>query len=306
MTGFTAQDSYHRQQSAHFTDLLRASSALHDAVEWVDRARWAVSILLAALALLGAFLPGLRPVTGVLGAVAAIATTVVWPQLRTRWQRTATDVQEQFDSELFGIDRSADSARLNAKTVSRWTHRGPKAIDRPWYLDTQGMPAPIAQAMCQYENTLWDAGLRSAWALTCKVIFGALAAALLIGGLALQLSLWHFLIWVAVPTSSLFATILSGFYQQAATVRERTAIHEEITAQLELMTPAASEEDIDALRGRIRTWQTRIYRSRLSNVRVPSWFHRLHRDRDERDFETEAAHRRAQWTPALWGARPQA
>lgn len=295
----TPQDIYETQQTPEFRLLLRASTALHRRVERVDRMRWIVGIVLAASATLGIFYPDARGLISAVGFAFGLLSTVLWTRIRSGLTKDAAVVQEQFDTKLFGLPWSRMSPPKHSVVyLNRWARRAPEPDARPWYLDVRGIPSPIAEAVCQRENVLWDSDLRKAWVTFCRAAFTALVVGLLIIGLALQLSLWHFLLWIIFPTSSLLGTILSGFYEQTASINDRKKILADIDRHLSGIVLTSPKGVIDTLEGELRSWQDDIYRSRIANARVPSWFFRLNRERDERDHGEEAADYRRRWSSA--------
>jgi hypothetical protein len=294
---FTPQNIYETQQASGFRLLLRASNGIHGRIETLDRIRWIVAVILAASATLGALYPDARGTISALGFTFALLSTVLWTRIRSGLTKNATVIQEQFDTELFGLPWSrALPPKHSIVYLSRWAHRAPELDTRPWYVDVTGIPSPVAEAICQRENVLWDSDLRKAWMAFCKVTFTLLASCLLITGLALHLSLWNFLLWIVFPTSSLLGAALTGFYDQASAVNERKKVLTEIDRHLANMSLDSPEDAIKTLEEDLRFWQDDIYRSRVSNARVPSWFFRLSRERDERDHGEEVSTFRLRWS----------
>lgn len=299
MKGFAVQSIYELQQTSEFVPLLKAANALHKTVERWDFVRWCVGILLGLSAIVGIFVPEIRGFLGASGFVLGILTTAAWPRWRQRLSCDAAVVQEKFDTELFGLDWShRQPAEKNNVFISRWARKRFRRNTAPWYVDVRRIPSPVAEALCQRENAIWDADLRSAWVVLCKAAFWILTVVLILIGVALDLSVWNFFLWIVFPLTSLLGTVLSNTYQQAATIEGRRSILANIELELKQLTPSSSVAEVHAFALNLRGWQDDIFRSRLSTSRVPSWFHALLRDKNETDHAYEVEVLRTKWGPA--------
>jgi hypothetical protein len=297
--GFAVQSIYELQQTSKFVSLLKAANALHKTIERWDFVRWCLGILLAILAIIGIFVPEIRGPLGASGFVVGILTTAAWPRWRQCLSSDAAVVQEMFDTGLFGLEWSrSQPAEKNHVFISRWARKKFRRNTAPWYVDVRRIPSPVAEALCQRENAIWDADLRSAWVILCKTMFWVLTVVLILIGVALDLSVWHFFLWIVFPLTSLLGTVLSNTYQQSATVAGRRSILANIELELKQLHPSSSVAEINSFALNLRGWQDDIFRSRLATARVPSWFHALLRDKNETDHAYEVEAFRAKWGAA--------
>jgi len=160
-----------RQNDLDMQDLLRASFAANMRVQRIEAVRVAVSLVIAAAALLAAFVSATATPIAVIGAAWAIVyVTGVNPWAKGEARRAAL-VQEMFDVELFGLswNQAAAGPRLPPHEISQLVRgftpsRGRGDRLRDWYVDTTDVPQPYDVFICQQQNLGWDVRLRRRWA----------------------------------------------------------------------------------------------------------------------------------------------
>lgn len=157
-----------------------------------------------------------------------------------------------------------------------------------------GVQYPYDVLIAQEQNLGWDARLRRRYAAL------VVAAALVWSGLGLVAGM-------VIASGTIVGTLLSFFipslaiYQIAFEIwtgqqrvsTERQRLTREVTTELRKAQPGAiTDEEWHRLREVARNIQDGIMRTRLDVTRVPEWFYRHYRTRDELDFADTAEARR--------------
>jgi hypothetical protein len=117
-----------------------------------------------------------------------------------------------------------------------------------------------------------------------------LIAGLLIAGATIVSTLVSFFI----PSLAIYQVALEICLGQQRVSTERQRLNHLVTAELRAARPAAiSNSEWRRLRAVARDVQDGILRTRLDVSRVPEWFYRRYRNRDELDFaDTAEGHRK--------------
>ena len=181
-----------RQNDPDMLDLLRAAFASHTRGQRLETARVMVSLVLAAMGFVAAFVDAAATPVAIAGAAWAIIYTAgIFPWERAEARRGAV-IQEMFDTELFGLpwNQTAAGPKFPPHEISKLARkftpgRGRGDRLRNWYVDTNGVPQPYDIFICQEQNLGWDARLRRRWAATLlTLVIAWTLLGLLIGYLA--------------------------------------------------------------------------------------------------------------------------
>ena len=97
-----------------------------------------------------------------------------------------------------------------------------------------------------------------------------------------------------VPSLAIYQIALEIWLGQKRVSAERQRLTQEVTAELrKAQSGAIPDTEWHRLRDAARNIQDGILRTRLDVARVPEWFYRRYRNRDELDFaDTAEAHQR--------------
>jgi predicted pore-forming effector associated with SMODS systems len=204
----------------------------------------------------------------------------------------AAELQEVFDTELFGIPwndglagakMSPQSLRLLSRTLRLGSKRD-LAIQAGWYDDLGDVPDPVDVLMCQEQNVRWDLRLRNRyrWVLVLGVgvwlVAGMIVGWLLGLGTVLTLLTWY------VPSFSAVALALETAAMQGAIGAEKRRLAAILDGELESIRLAGGQYDYKYVKGVARKVQDGIFVARQEVGRVPFILYQFFRTKDEKDF----------------------
>jgi hypothetical protein len=289
-----------RQNDPDMQDLLRASFSAHTRIQRIEAVRIAVSLVIAAAALLAAFVSATATPIAVIGAAWAIAyLTGVNPWAKAEARRAAV-VQEMFDVELFGLpwNQAAAGSRLLPYEISQLVRgftpsRGRGDRLRDWYVDTTDVPQPYDVFICQQQNLGWDARLRRRWAwVLLSAVLTWLVLGVVIGYTAGLTVLETAVRWYLPSTAAILLGVDSyRAHRDVASERERVMLIVQGAIDGALRLPLQSDER-ERLLATARTVQDVVLATRKQVVRVPEWFYARFRDADAKDFQANARYLR--------------
>ncbi len=285
-----------RQNDPDMLDLLRAAFASHTRGQRLETARVTVSLALAAMGLVAAFVDkAAAPVAIAGGAWAVIYAAGMFPWAKAEARRGAV-IQEVFDVELFGLpwNLTAADPRLPPHEISKLAHRfspsrGRGDRLRDWYVDTVGVSQPYDVFVCQEQNLGWDARLRRRWAGTLMILLIAWALLGVLIGYFAALTVSDTLLRWYLPAAGALLLGIEGYktHREVAAERERIipVLQAEIDAALRPPLPPDEQQRLSRI---AREVQDVILATRQQAIRVPQWFYARFRDDDEQDFQTNA------------------
>jgi hypothetical protein len=276
------------QNSSRSIEFLQAAHAAHTIAQRWENIRLTIALLLSTGALLSATIHFLAPVTTCIGVAGSI---VLWllTYVSQNQTKVASQIQEEFDVELFGIDHAKELRPYpTAEEIKRLAQKSRATVTAKsdWYVDVTDLPLPYAVLLCQRENLNWDWPLRRKWA---GILSGS-AIVWLLAGIAIALIAdWTtrdlFLRWIgpSLPGLLLAATQAVGNRKVA---REKQQLALEIDEDLGVLPTIAAGDAIDPtdaqmLMTKCRHRQDQIFQLRNHAERVPNWLYRRTKHRDE-------------------------
>ncbi|MEY2420008.1 MAG: hypothetical protein QOI95_75 [Acidimicrobiaceae bacterium] len=278
-----------RQASDRGLLLQRAADASHRTAQTIEAARLSISIAFGLLAIVATSLPGTAPTIAVSGGTWAFVSLSLGLIAR-RATKTASLVQEEFDTWLFGLEWSdaCPDHQIEESELRRLARRSVLDESRlaSWYPDVTGLHPVYAALVCQGENLSWDWRLRRRWSMLLSVGAVAWSIAGILLAILLDLSVRQIAIRWFAPSAAVLAMVL----QQARAHRDVADTREQLatTVRSELRsarsgTPSTSTE--------LRLWevsrsvQDGLLASRKRAERVPRWLYERFRDVDESDMQ---------------------
>jgi|GEM_PF-277594 len=187
-----ANDIVREQNTPRQLERLAAQRELYSRAKRVFGAGAIASVAApAVLIALAAVFPAVKPWAALYGLVVAVVDLVVVDGWQRKLQRTAADIQEEFDCEVLRVPRNPirQLAPVDPEVIKEAGDRY-RAGDaelaglRDWYPPAvQRLPLPLARLICQRTNLRWDAQLRRFYA------GGLLALVIVLGIGALTLGL---------------------------------------------------------------------------------------------------------------------
>jgi hypothetical protein len=206
----------------------------------------------------------------------------VFDWLERRAFSCGAKAQEQYDSELFGLSWNKNLAgrRLGDEDIVDAARGIELTTLRDWYpLDVDEVAWPRNAVLCQRSSAAWGRRTHTAYAVTVAIgAFGWLLVTVVIG-VAAHASLSEYLIRLFLPSQP---ALMDGV--DLVRTHARLAKHRE-------RVEASAEElllDVDTTGTDSRALQDQIFEIRRRPPRVPNWFYRLRRDRDERAMREAA------------------
>jgi SMODS-associating 4TM effector domain len=260
------------------------------------------AVTLAAAGIVVTLIGHGRTAVSITGAAWFVVSAFFLRRAATSITRQGALLQEMFDTQLFYLPwRSTvagdevpepDVARLARRL--RPGCRKDQRIVAGWYDPTDRVHYPYDVLIAQEQNLGWDARLRHRYAalvLATAVIWSGLGliAGMLIAGATIVSTLLSFFI----PSLAIYQIALEIWTGQQRVAGERQRLNHAVTTELRNARPGTiSNSDWRRLRELARDIQDGILRTRLDVSRVPEWFYRRYRNRDELDFaDTAEGHR---------------
>lgn len=282
----------------------QAAAVLHRRAQTIEATRTLIAVALAALGLVGTTVHAVDSTAAILGFVwTPILAGFATPLLR-RQLRKAVELQEIFDTQVFGLswnkglagDR-ASNAEINRLGLKlKPNSKRMRNILEGWYDDTAGIPYPLDVLACQEQNLGWDLRLRSRYRNLIKLALIVWFFLGLILGLAQHASLDQILLGWYAPSLPAFTVGVEIFTNQDELISEKRRILALIPKVVAGVRPGADIATQAQLLQSARNLQDGIFGSRVITPRVPNLVYRLFRNHDEGYFEAQVA---------TWRAKPQ-
>lgn len=301
--GMPARPIHERQLDPEMIRLQRAATVSHLRGQRVDALRTGVAILLAVAGIVTTATGQGSPVMSIIGAGWFLISAFLLKRAAGATARQGALLQEMFDTGLFYLPWHSTAAGdpVADPDVSDLAHRlregstRDRRITTGWYDSTEGVHYPYDALIAQEQNLGWDTRLRRRYAsliVAAVIIWSGLG---LVAGLAIaDTTLVSTLLTFFVPSLSAYQVAQEIWAGQRAIADERDNLLAMVTAELRSAQPGpVSEPEWQRLREVARDIQDGILRTRLDATRVPEWFYRHYRNRDELDFaDTAEGHRR--------------
>lgn len=274
-----------QQNEPRMLDLLKARRATYDRATVAQVLQLIVVIALPlALAIVGLICAESRPWVAVTSFLAVIIDALVLDRRQRLLIERAAKISEQFDCELLDMEWDAFAAGRhtdpeNIASASR-SFKGIEEELRDWYPTIPPTaPLHLARLICQRANLWYDSSLRRRLGDWLGFAVGVVLGAILLIGLAGQLSLADFSIVLLAPATPFVSWAIRERFRQA----DAAAAIEVIKAEAENMTAlaiggTASADDCDRWS---RKFQSAIYARRVSNPLLLPLIYRFMRGEKE-------------------------
>jgi hypothetical protein len=301
--GVPAMPIHARQLEPRMVCLQRAAAASHQRGQLVESIRAGAAVLLAAAGIVVTLAGHGRPAMSITGAAWFLVSAFLLKRAAGATARQGALLQEMFDTALFYLPWRSTVAgdpvpEPDVHHLARRLRQGSakdQRITAGWYDSTEGVHHPYDVLIAQEQNLGWDARLRRRYAsliLAAVVIWSGLGivAGMVIANATLVSTLLSFFI----PSLAAYQVALEIWAGQQRIAAERQRLLNTVTTELRNAQPGpVSEPDWQRVREVARDLQDGILRTRLDAIRVPEWFYRHYRNRDELDFaDTAEGHRR--------------
>jgi hypothetical protein len=301
--GIPDRPIHERQLDEEMLRLQRAAAASHQRGQLIEAIRVNAAVTLAVAGIVVTLLGHGRSVVSIMGAAWFVVSAFFLRRAAATTARQGALLQEMFDTSLFHLPwRSTVAGDLvpepDVAQLARKLRPGcakDQRIRAGWYDPTDGVQSPYDVLIAQEQNLGWDARLRRRYAalvVTAAVIWSGLG--LVAGMLIANATIVGTLLSFFIPSLAIYQIALEIWTGQQRVSAERQRLTQEVTAELRKAQPGAiTDAEWHRVREVARNIQDGIMRTRLDVSRVPEWFYRHYRSRDELDFaDTAEGHRR--------------
>jgi len=267
-------------------ELLRAQRRFYGRAKMWQNLFSGLALLLPALGIyFSTTSPEVRPFLGLGSIVILLLEVEVISRLQRENSKRGAKVQEQFDTEVLGLEwnKLVAGSRVDPEDIRAITTGSLSEAERlrllNWYEPPIAtLPLSFGRLICQRTNLTYDSRVRTRYAnfLLCFAIFMAVG---LIGfALWKKLPMDDAILNLFLPALPLAAFVLREHRKQRDTVESLTTLKSEVEKLWDKATGGASSETLTT---DSRALQDAIYRHRASNPLVYDWLYDLLRDRDE-------------------------
>ena len=205
------------------------------------------------------------------GAIGIILTFIIDFFENSNIKRAA-NIQEQYDTELFGMDWN--EILLGAKESIEIIITGDKKFNGDkkklynWHGDLSGIDYPYNVLICQRSNLVWDWRLRKKFAIIMLVLLGLILGFGISIGLITKLIFKTYLMGIFIPS---IPAIFFGLKEAI----EHFRISYEKTSLMNLTNSLIEKNFIP--NSDLRQIQDKIYGLRIRSALVPDWFYKKYR-----------------------------
>lgn len=301
--GIPTRAIHQRQLDEDMLRLQRAASASHRRGQQLEAFRTTAATSIALAGITVTLAGHGRQAMSIIGFAWFLVSAALLRSVAGSTARQGAVLQEMFDAALFYLPwrptvagnpiPEPDISRL-ARKIKAGSVRGLR-ITTGWYDPTDGVHHPLDVLVAQEQNLSWDARLRrrySYWVLAIGVLWGLLGV--LVGMIIADATITEVLLSFFVPSLAAYQLGFDIWHGQRRVAKEREGLSGAVSTELRSARPGpVSEAEQNRLRDVARSIQDGVFRTRLDVTRVPEWYYRRHRSKDERDFaDTAEGHRR--------------
>jgi hypothetical protein len=300
--GVPATPIHQRQLDARMVCLQRAAAASHQRGQLVESIRSGAAVLLAATGIIVTLTGHGRPAMSITGAAWFLVSAFLLKRAAGTTARQGALLQEMFDTALFYLPWRSTVAgepvpEPDVHHLARKLRQGSAKdlrVTTGWYDSTEGVHHPYDVLIAQEQNLGWDARLRRRYAtlvLAAVIIWSGLG---LVAGIVIaDATIVSTLLSFFIPSLAAYQIALEIWAGQQRIATERQRLLNTVTTELRnAQAGPVSEDEWHRVREVARDLQDGILRTRLDAIRVPEWFYRHYRNRDELDFaDTAEGHR---------------
>ncbi len=261
--------------------LLRARDRNYRAAKWMQGIQVALSIALPVTGvLLAPHVPWIRPYIALSALLLLFLEAAIFDRMQKERLKRGAKLQEQFDTEVFGIDwnRFVAGSPVEPEDVRSLSAR-PLSKDREqhfeaWYEPSVGrLPVHLARLVCQRTNISYDARLRRKYGGHLLFWTISLGVILLFFGLRTELTFSDLLVTLLVPIMPVLTWALRERTQQANAAASLVNLG---TEWQKIWTKALSGASPDVISTDSRALQDAIYQHRERSPLVFDWvYYRL-------------------------------
>lgn len=194
----------------------------------------------------------------------------------------AVRIQEEFDTSLFGIEwnKIACGKKVDLAEIKKLANTYQKSDLFDWYSTEVGKIKErcMAVLVCQSINSNWDNTLRKTY-IKYLLVFSVLYYTVLLIILR-DLKLME-IVTVMSPTISFLIFIVLNYRNNLSILRRKQSLQDEITPLFEVYRNKRKQPS----KKLIRQIQDAIFSERKRKEKIPDWFYRIYRGRQEKEMD---------------------
>ncbi len=249
------------------------------------------------LAIGGPFLTSLASQISVYFAVVVVIylllDNLVLQKIESTQKTTAAKVQELFDTNVLEIPwnnvvgKQLDK-EIIASVLSRSDSRDYQALRLvDWYSpEVSKVGIEVGRFICQRSNVWWDSSLRKRYLNFLYVSSATGVLALIIVGIALDLTIGAFVIGVLLPIIPLMELLIKQINEHHGSDCCSTDLKEHLNETISNITNGGTINNPESL---ARTYQNEIYRHRSKCPMVFDWMYWIFKDKQEEQMRFSVA-----------------
>lgn len=270
-----------RQNEPQMLTLLRAYSwHYQQAGRWHFAKILGTVVLAAAAPAVTFWFPAAADGVAAAAGAWVLAGRTVLAVAENRQTKAGVTVQEQFDTDLFGLPWNASLAGQKAAAedvADAARHIADDSRLRDWYAPTGDASWPLDVLLCQRSSAVWGRRAHYDYGVTIAALGAGWFLAGIIMGLAAHLTLGGYLINLFLPSQPAF---LEAIELSRSHLRQ-SADKQSIERQADALWEKGCRRSSSVTEADCRVIQDQAYRLRRRGPRVAQWFYRARRGRDE-------------------------
>ncbi|MCR3747239.1 S-4TM family putative pore-forming effector [Lentzea californiensis] len=282
-----------RQNDDQAISLLKCSRVSNTTPTRIEAVRTLGSIALVVITIVYAILGRTEPILALSGALWALISTLGLAQWSKQKALEAATIQEHFDTYVFELPwNNSRAAKIQPERLHDLAGRYRGSIDdlKNWYPDVSKTSRPFDIMLCQRSNLTWDIRLRERW---MNFVRWARIGWVTIGvavGVAGGMTVWTTLLRWYVPSLAAIILATEIVRAQRNIVGDRKILLGRLQDVLDPdLHDQPSPERVKDIEVICRDIQDGIFDTRNQVARVPNWFYKYFRGRDESAMQAAAS-----------------
>lgn len=278
-----------KQNSSDMIRLLKAQRVAYADTKKLQLGFELIALIVAmVLPITYIYFPDVKVVAGAIGSVLSI-TAIVIDRVQKHKTKEAASIQEKFDRTLFELEENIYDGviKVPSEKIIRLANRYKKDDMQGWYSSeiNPGIPHQMAVLLCQKANLNWDGSIRKKFRIL--ILFFLLIYLLLIAFVIAKDFpntdgfLLHF--WLLIIGSAAFLKYcLTIFFEKGDIVSEK----EKLSLIIDKHFEDYKKEKKQPSKEQLSQIQSKIFNSRTKNVKIPTWFYRMFKSKQEGDMDS--------------------
>jgi drug/metabolite transporter superfamily protein YnfA len=223
-------------------------------------------------------LPNSTKILGIIGGI-FIILSFLFNFLELKMIKTAANIQEQFDTNLFEIiwNEILCKNKVPTEIITKESRefKGDRKKLLNWYGNIGEIPYPFNVLVCQRSSLVWDWRLRRKFAFWLIIGLSTLIILGISIGIIKKLTLSGYLIGILIPSLSALIFGIKEIYENYVIANDKEELMRIINSKIEKETISQTE---------LRQIQDYIYNLRIKQALIPDWFYEKYRTDYEHDL----------------------